>query len=111
MPNYMLVKYTKELLKKLICEHCGSIEKNMTIQDPCSKMCRRQGASRVSRDFHKQPLGIREKLESVGVTLPKNLCYYQDFICYDFEAMFKDMNKRTEKTEYLSQHCPVLGIL
>ena len=39
--------------------------------------------------------------------MPEDLAYCKEFICYDFESMFRKLGEKTEKTEYLSQHCPV----
>ena len=57
--------------------------------------------------FHKQALGIKEKLESIGIMLPEDLCYYDSFICYDFEALFKQLNKHTQCTTFTNKHIPV----
>ena len=52
--------------------------------------------------FHKQPLGIKEKLESVGIKMPEDLSYYKEFICYDSEAMFKNISVKTQKKQNTS---------
>ena len=108
MPHYMLVKNTKEILKKLICEHCGYIQKKLKHYKTHESKCVEGRVHHVyTGGFHKQPLGIREKLESIGITLPEHQSCYNNFICYDFEAMFKEMSKKTDRTEYLSQDSPV----
>ena len=108
MPHYMLVKDTKELFKKLICEHCGSIQKNITQYKIHMAKCIEGRVRHVyPGGFHKQSLGIRDKLESIGITLPVELTYYDKFIVYDFEALFKEINKETTKTTFTNQHIPV----
>ena len=98
MPHYMLVKDTKEFFKKLICEHCGSIQKHITKYKIHVAKCIEGRVRHVyPGGFHKQPLGIREKLESIGITLPEQLCYYNKFIVYDFESLFKKSTKRQKK--------------
>ena len=57
--------------------------------------------------FHKQTLGIREKLESVEIVLPVDLVYYNTFIVYDFEALFKQINKEIAQTTNMNEHIPV----
>ena len=66
--HYLLVKDTKKLLKKLMCEHCSA---------------------------------VISKLENYKKTYP---CVW---IVYDFEALFKQINKKTFKTEYINKHIPV----
>ena len=107
--HYYLVTDTKKLLQKLVCEHCGSIQKNITQYKTHIAKCKEGRVRHVyPGGFHKQPLAIRDKLESVGVMLPEHLAYYDQFICFDFESMFKNLEGvRTEKTEFISQHCPV----
>ena len=106
--HYYLVSDTKQLLKKLICEQCGSIQKNITQYKTHVAKCKEIRARHVyPGGFHKQPLGIKEKLETIGVTLPEQLCYYSKFIVYDFESLFKQINKETAKTQYINQHIPV----
>ena len=106
--HYYLVTDTKQLLKKLVCEHCGSIQTRLNQYKTHIAKCVEGRVKHVyPGGFHKQPLGIKDKLESVGITLPEHLVYYDQFICYDFEAMFKYISIKTDKTEYLSQHCPV----
>ena len=109
MPHYMLVTDTKELFKKLVCPHCSAILKQPKTLKKHIEKCQEGRVRHVyPGGFHKQPLGIKEKLESVGVRLPEHLAYYDQFICYDFESMFKKLEGvRTEKTEFISQHCPV----
>ena len=106
--HYYLVTDTKQLLKKPVCEHCGSIQTRLNQYKTHIAKCV-EGRERhvYPGGFHKQPLCIKDKLESVFITLPEHLVYYDQFICYDFEAMFKYISIKTDKTEYLSQHCPV----
>ena len=106
--HYYLVTDTKQLLHKLICEHCGSIQKNITQYKTHVAKCKEGRARHVyPGGFHKQPLGIKEKLETIGVTLPEQLCYYSKFIVYDFESLFRQINKESAKTQYVNQHIPV----
>ena len=104
--HYYLVTDTNKLLNKLVCEHCFSIQKNVTQYKNHVAKC---GRTRhvYPGGFHKQPLGIREKLESVGITLPEDISYYNKFIVYDFESLFKQINKESAKTQYVNQHIPV----
>ena len=96
--HFYLVNDTKKLLQKLICEHCSAVINNLKHYTTHVVKCVEGRVRHVyPGGFHKQPLGISEKLESVGVTLPENLYYYQNFICYDFESMFKGISKKTEK--------------
>ena len=109
MPHYMLVTDTKELFKKLVCPHCSAILKERRKLKRHITKCQEGRVRHVyPGGYHKQPLGIRDKLESVGVRLPEHLAYYDQFICFDFESMFRNLEgARTEKTEFISQHCPV----
>ena len=108
MAHYLLVKDTKELLKKLVCEHCNNIITNLrNYKTHVSKCVEGRTRHVYPGGFHKQPLGIRDKLESIGIQLPTELCYYQKFIVYDFESLFKEINKETEKTVYINEHIPV----
>ena len=109
MPHYMLVTDTTELFKKLVCPHCSAILKHPRTLKKHIEKCQEGRVRHVyPGGFHKQPLGIKEKLESVGVRLPEHLAYYDQFICYDFESMFKKLEGvRSKKTEFISQHCPV----
>ena len=43
----------------------------------------------------------------MGILLPENLCYYDRFIAYDFEELFKQINKETQKTTFTNKHIPV----
>ena len=106
--HYYLVTDTKQLLKKLICEHCGSIQKNISKYKIHVGKCVEGRVRHVyPGGFHKEPLGIREKLESVCITLPEDISYYNKFIVYDFESLFKQINKESAKTQYVNQHIPV----
>ena len=106
--HYYLVNDTNQLLKKLVCEHCNSIQKNITQnKNHISKCIEGRVRHLYPGGFHKQPLGIREKLASVGIKIPEHIAYYDEFICYDFEAMFKHITEKSEKTQYISKHCPV----
>ena len=108
MAHYLLVKDTKELLKKLVCEHCNNIITNLrNYKTHVSKCVEGRTRHVYPGGFHKQPLDIRDKLESIGIQLPTELCYYQKFIVYDFESLFKEINKETEKTVYINEHIPV----
>ena len=109
MPHYMLVTDTKELFKKLVCPHCSEILTQPTNLKRHIAKCQEGRVRHVyPGGFHKQPLAIIDKLESVGVRLPEHLAYYDQFITYDFESMFKHLEgANTEKTEFISQHCPV----
>ena len=108
MAHYLLVKDPKELLKKLVCEHCNNIITNLrNYKTHVSKCVEGRTRHVYPGGFHKQPLGIRDKLESIGIQLPTELCYYQKFIVYDFESLFKEINKETEKTVYINEHIPV----
>ena len=112
MPHYMLITDPNELLKKLICPHCSAVLKRLQDYKKHVSKCEEGRARHVyPGGFHKQPLGIREKLASVGIKMPQDLAYYREFICYDFEAMFKNISVQTEKTEYLRQHCPVSYVI
>ena len=112
MAHYMLITDPKELFKKLICPHCSAVLKRLQDYKKHVSKCEEGRARHVyPGGFHKQPLGIREKLESVGIKMPQDLAYYSEFICYDFEAMFKNISVQTEKTEYFSKHCPVSYVL
>ena len=74
-------------------------------------MCGGQGETCIPRGFHRQPLDIKEKLESIRLTLPEDLTYYKEFICYDFESMFKNISVSTEKMEFIAKHCPVSYVI
>ena len=96
--HYYLVKDTKELLKKLVCEHCNSIIKRLTDYKIHVAKCIEGRVRHVyPGGFHKQPLAITEKLESVGIKMPEDLAYYKEFICYDFESMFKKLSEKNRK--------------
>ena len=110
MPHYMLVKDTKELLKKLVCPHCSAILKRLEDYKKHVPKCEEGRARHVyPGGFHKQPLGIREKLESVGIKMPEDLAYYKEFICYDFESMFKKFSEKQKKpnTSASTVQCPM----
>ena len=109
MPHYMLVTDTKELFKKLVCPHCSEIlTRRKTLKRHIAKCQEGRVRHVYPGGYHKQSLQIKDKLESVGVRLPEHLAYYDQFICFDFESMFRNLEGvRTEKTEFISQHCPV----
>ena len=94
--HYYLVTNTKQLQKKLICEHCGSIQENISqYKIHVGKFVEGRVTDVYPGGFHKQPLGIRTKLESIRITLPEQLCYYNKFIVYDFESLF--LKKSTKR--------------
>ena len=71
MPHYMLVTDTKELFKKLVYPHCSAILKSPSNLKRHIAKCQEGRVRYVyPGGYHKQPNGIREKLESVGVRLP-----------------------------------------
>ena len=109
MPHYMLINDTKQLFKKLVCPHCSAILKERRTLKNHIEKCKEGRVRHVyPGGFHKQPLTIRDKLESVGVRLPEHLAYYASFICFDFESLMKNLQGvNTDKTEFISQHCPV----
>ena len=110
--HYYLVTNPKELLKKLVCPHCSAVICKLQNYKTHMSKCEEGRARHIyPGGFHKQPLGIREKLQSVGIKMPEDLSYYKEFICYDFEAMFKNISVKTQKTEYLRQHCPVSYVI
>ena len=89
MAHYLLVTDSKKLLKKLICPHCKGILSDLRRYKEHEAKCKDGRARHIyPGGFHKQSLGIREKLESVGIKMPEDLAYYKEFICYDFESMF-----------------------
>ena len=106
--HYYMVTDTKKLFQKLICPHCSAIIKNLKHYKTHVVKCEEGRARHIyPGGFHKQPLGIRDKLESVGIKIPQDLAYYKEFICYDFEAMFRHISEKTEKTKYFKKHFPV----
>ena len=43
----------------------------------------------------------------MGIVLPVDLAYYNKFIVYDFEALFKQINKEIAQTTNMNEHIPV----
>ena len=74
-----LVNDPKELLKKLICPHCSAVICKLQNYKTHVSKCEEGWVRHVyPGGFHKQPLGIREKLESVGIKMPQDLSYYKE---------------------------------
>ena len=64
--HYYLVTDTKQLLKKLVCEHCGSIQTRLNQYKTHIAKCVEGRVRHVyTGGFHKEPLVIKDKLESV----------------------------------------------
>ena len=94
--------------KKFQCEKCLKLFTREWNMQRHYKVCYDRTIYHFPGGFHKSPLTIFEKLESLGIHTSEESRYYKLFAVWDMEAMLQKTNhSTTTKLNWISKHVPI----
>lgn len=105
--HFSLIKNLKSYIKNYTCT-CGKIYESLKELSKHSKSCQ-NGETKYTfpGGLYKPMQTVFERIKDQGIYVEKELRHNPYFICYDFEAMLKQIDEQQKSTQWNQQHVPL----